>query len=40
VALRQIQLFEQGQRDISRTSGETLSQLSRALHCKIEDLLY
>jgi DNA-binding Xre family transcriptional regulator len=39
VALRQIQLFEQGQRDIHKTQGETLMQLSKALNCKIEDLL-
>lgn len=39
VALRQIQLFEQGQRDINKTQGETLMQLARALNCKMEDLL-
>ncbi|MGN0427676.1 MAG: helix-turn-helix domain-containing protein [Agathobacter sp.] len=39
VALRQIQLFEQGQRDIAKTQGETLMKLARALNCKIEDLL-
>jgi DNA-binding Xre family transcriptional regulator len=39
VALRQIQLFEQGKRDIHKTQGETLMRLSRALNCRIEDLL-
>ena len=39
VPLRQIQLFEQGQRDINKTSAITLYKLSKALHCKIEDLL-
>ncbi|MBP5275800.1 MAG: helix-turn-helix transcriptional regulator, partial [Lachnospiraceae bacterium] len=39
VPLRQIQLFEQGQRDITKTQGQTLYQLSRALGCSMEDLL-
>lgn len=39
VPLRQIQLFEQGQRDIHKTQGQTLMQLARALNCKMEDLL-
>ncbi|MBR1851961.1 MAG: helix-turn-helix transcriptional regulator [Lachnospiraceae bacterium] len=39
VALRQIQLFEQGQRDISKTQGQTLLQLSHALHCSVEELM-
>lgn len=39
VALRQIQLFEQGQRDINKTQGDTLDKLAVALGCKIEDLL-
>ena len=39
VALRQIQLFEQGQRDIGRAQGRTLLQLSRALHCDVEMLI-
>ena len=39
VPLRQIQLFEQGQRDINKTSAITLLKLSKALHCKMEDLL-
>ena len=39
VPLRQIQLFEQGQRDINKTSAITLLKLSKALHCRIEDLL-
>lgn len=39
VPLRQIQLFEQGQRDINKTSAVTLFKLSKALHCRMEDLL-
>jgi len=39
VSLRQIQLFEQGQRDINKTQGDTLDKLAVALGCKIEDLL-
>ena len=39
VPLRQIQLFEQGQRDINKTSALTMYKLSKALHCKMEDLL-
>ncbi len=39
VPLRQIQLFEQGQRDITKTQGQTLFQLSRTLGCSMEDLL-
>ena len=38
VPLRQIQLFEQRQRDINKTSAVTLYKLSKALHCKIDDL--
>ena len=39
VPLRQIQLFEQKQRDINKTSALTLYKLSRALCCSMEDLL-
>ena len=39
VPLRQIQLFEQRRRDINKTSAETLLRLSKALYCKMEDLL-
>ena len=39
VPLRQIQLFEQGQRDISKTQGRTLFQLSKTLGCSIEELV-
>ncbi len=39
VPLRQIQLFEQRQRDINKTSAETLLSLSKALFCKMEDLM-
>lgn len=39
VPLRQIQLFEQGQRDINKTQAETLLKLSRTLNCRMEDLV-
>lgn len=39
VPLRQIQLFEQRQRDINKAAVETLLMLSRPLHCSIEDLM-
>ena len=39
VALRQIQLFEQGERDINKTSAHTLFQLSKTLGCDMQDLL-
>ncbi len=39
VPLRQIQLFEQRQRDINKTSAETLLSLSKALFCRMEDLM-
>ncbi len=39
VPLRQIQLFEQRQRNINKTAAETLLHLSRILCCKMEDLL-
>ena len=39
VPLRQIQLFEQGHRDITKTSGQTLLLLSRTLGSTIEDLI-
>jgi DNA-binding transcriptional regulator YiaG len=39
VPLRQIQLFEQRQRDINKTAALTLLRLSRALHCHMEDLI-
>lgn len=39
VPLRQIQLFEQGKRDINKTQGETLKKLSMALNCRMEDLI-
>ena len=39
VALRQIQLFEQKQRNINNTAAITLLQLSKALHCNIEELM-
>jgi DNA-binding transcriptional regulator YiaG len=39
VPLRQIQLFEQRQRDINKTSAINLYKLSKALHCRMEDLI-
>lgn len=39
VSLRQIQLFEQRQRDINKAAAITLLRLSRALYCAIEDLI-
>lgn len=39
VALRQIQLFEQRQRDINKASAETVFKLSRALYCGMEELM-
>lgn len=39
VSVRQIQLFEQRQRDINKTSSETLLKLSRALNCEMECLM-
>ncbi len=39
ISLRQIQLFEQRQRDINHTRAINLVKLSRALRCRCEDLL-
>ncbi len=39
VKLRQIQLFEQRQRNINKASAVTLLKLSRALSCRMEDLM-
>ena len=39
VPLRQIQLFEQRQRDINKTAASTLFRMSKSLRCKMEDLL-
>lgn len=38
VPLRQIQLFEQGERDICKTQAQTLQKLARALHVPSETL--
>lgn len=38
VCVRQIQLFEQGQRDINKTQFQTVLKLSKALGCAVEDL--
>ena len=37
--LRQIQLFEQGHRDINKTAAITLHKLAKAMCCRMEDLL-
>ena len=39
VSLRQIQMFEQRQRDINKTGAITLYKLSKALHCNMDDLI-
>lgn len=39
VPLRQIQLFEQRQRDLSKTQAATLLRLGKALGCSMEDLI-
>ena len=39
IPLRQIQLFEQGQRDIRKSQAQTLAQLSKTLGCSIEELI-
>ena len=39
VSLRTIRAYEQGSIDIAKGSAEILYSLSRALDCKIEDLL-
>ncbi len=39
VSLRQIQLYEQGQRDINKAAAITLYKLSKVLFCTVEDLL-
>lgn len=39
VTLRMIQLYEQGQNDISKAGSEVVSNLARALGCESEDLL-
>lgn len=39
VPLRQIQLFEQGKRDINKTQALTLKRLSQALGCQMKDLI-
>lgn len=39
VPLRQIQLFEQGHRDINKTAAVTLYKLAKAMCCRMEDLL-
>lgn len=39
VALRMVQLYEQGRNDLNKASAETVLALSRAIGCKAEDLL-
>lgn len=35
----QIQLFEQGQRDINKAQVQTIKSLSKALKCDVEDIM-
>ena len=39
VTLRMIQLYEQGQNDISKAQVSVVLNLAKALHCRVEDLL-
>lgn len=39
VSIRQIQLFEQGQRDINKAQVQTIKSLSEALNCSVEDII-
>ncbi len=39
VSVRMIEQYEQGRKDINRASSETVYQLSRALGCRMEDLM-
>lgn len=39
VSIRQIQLFEQRQRDINKAQAMTILALARALNCRMEDLI-
>lgn len=39
VSIRQIQLFEQGQRDINKTQVMNVARMARVLGCRIEELL-
>jgi transcriptional regulator with XRE-family HTH domain len=39
VSLRQIQLFEQRQRNINHTKAENVFRLAKILNCKCEDLI-
>lgn len=39
ISLSTLQAWEQGKREINKASGESLLKLSKALGCKIEDIL-
>ncbi len=39
VSVRMIEQYEQGRKDISKASAETVLRLSQALHCSMEELL-
>lgn len=39
VSVRMIEQYEQGKKDINRASSATVYQLSKALDCRMEDLL-
>ncbi len=39
VSVRMIEQYEQGRKDISKASAETILRLSQALHCNMEDII-
>ena len=39
VSVRMIEQYEQGKKDINKASARTVYQLSRTLHCRMEDLI-
>lgn len=39
VSLRMVQKYEQGEKDLNKAQGITLYKLSKALGCRMEDLI-
>lgn len=39
VSLRMVQKYEQGEKDLNKAKGITLYKLSKALGCRMEDLI-
>lgn len=39
VTLRMIQLYEQGQNDLSKAQAHVVQSLARTLHCSVKDLI-